>query len=105
MSDPSSPPGSEPTLPDATLPGGPAPRPVAPDAPTWSDGPPTLAGAPLPGADPTSLYPAAPPTAPPVAPPPLPPVGGAAPVRPVRADRHGAAGARRTVATGARPSA
>ncbi len=98
MSDPSLPPGSEPTLPDATLPGGPAPRPLAPDAPTWSDGPPTLAGAPAAGADPTSIYPAAPPTAPPVAPPPLPPVGGTgvggpptptARVRPARRGGHG----------------
>ncbi len=97
MSDPSIPPGSEPTLPDATLPGaGGTSGPLSPDAPTWTDGPPTLVGAPAPGADPTSLYPAAPPTAPPVAPPPLRPVGGGAapmapmpPVRPPRRGGHG----------------
>jgi hypothetical protein len=105
VSDPSTPTGSEPTLSDATPPGGPAfgtsSRPLPPDAPTWSDGPPTLAGAPPPGADPTTIYPAAPPTAPPVAPPPLPPAGGGvgggvggptaprAPVAPARRGGHG----------------
>jgi hypothetical protein len=77
VSEPTVPGGADPTLPDALGSAGPAPW-SAVDAPTWSDqAPPTLPGAPVPGGDPTSIYPASPPTAtmPGSAPPaPLPPV-------------------------------